>query len=38
MTSSAQVLVLNRNFKLVAVTDVERAFGLLYMGAAWVLD
>jgi 5-methylcytosine-specific restriction endonuclease McrA len=34
----AQVLVLNRRYKPVAVTGAERAFGLLYSGAAHALD
>ena len=41
MTTSAlnaQVLVLNRNYQPVAVTGVQRAFGLLYGGAARALD
>jgi len=35
---NAQVLVLNRGYQPVAVTGVERAFGLLYSGAARALD
>jgi len=34
----ARVLVLNRNYQPVAITGVERAFGLLYAGAARALD
>lgn len=34
----ARVLVLNRNYQPVAVTGVQRAFGLLYGGAAQALD
>jgi len=37
-TANAQVLVLNRGYQPVAVTGVERAFGLLYSGAAQALD
>jgi 5-methylcytosine-specific restriction endonuclease McrA len=38
MTTNAQVLILNKGYMPVAVTDVERAFGLLYTGAARALD
>lgn len=38
MTTNARVLVLNRGYQPVAVTGVERAFGLLYSGAAKALD
>ncbi|MCP4502727.1 MAG: HNH endonuclease [Deltaproteobacteria bacterium] len=34
----ARVLVLNRNYQPVSITGVERAFGLLYAGAARALD
>ena len=33
-----RVLVLNRNYQPVAITGVERAFGLLYAGAARAFD
>jgi 5-methylcytosine-specific restriction endonuclease McrA len=35
---SASVLVLNRNYQPVQVTSVRRAFTLLYVGAARVID
>jgi len=37
-TMNAQVLVLNKNWQPIATTGVERAFGLLFSGAAKALD
>lgn len=36
--ASSRVLILNRSYQPVQVTRVERAFGLLYSGAAQALD
>lgn len=36
--TNARVLVLNKSYKPIAVTNVERAFGLLFTGAAQALD
>ena len=36
--TNAAVLVLNRNFQPIHITNARRAFGLLYMGAARAID
>jgi len=38
VTTNAAVLVLNRHYQPIHVTNVRRAFSLLYLGVARVID